>query len=180
MTTSVSRRIKLCNNAPGYAIVNGTSISYRPLIHAADTGRCYRPMLQATDTCSYYRPMLQADVFVVLIMNEHNNLTNVVIGKLGKLVHTKNCSHDCFYFINYNIIIIQVRYITIETKEATRIVYNEFLLPHSSSYANRNQLIRTASIVCCVVCCVWLILRTASIVCCVWLICGNHITTSLH
>ena len=73
MTTSVSRRIKLCNNTPSNAIVNATStISYMPLIHA--------------------------DVFAVLIMNEHKNLTNVVIGKLGKLVHKQNCSHDFFYF----------------------------------------------------------------------------------
>ena len=49
-------------------------------------------------------------------MNELKNLTNVVIGKLGKLVHKQNCSHDFFYFINYNII-LQLRYITIGTKE---------------------------------------------------------------
>jgi hypothetical protein len=36
-------------------------------------------------------------------------LTNVVTGKLGKLVHKQNCSHG--------IIIVQVRYITIETKK---------------------------------------------------------------
>ena len=29
-------------------------------------------------------------------MNELKNLTNVVIGKLGKLVHEQNCSHDLF------------------------------------------------------------------------------------
>ena len=44
-------------------------------------------------------------------------MTNDVMGKLGKLVHKQNCSHDFFYFINYNIIIVQVRYITIESKE---------------------------------------------------------------
>jgi hypothetical protein len=27
-------------------------------------------------------------------MNELKNLTKVVIGKLGKLVHKQNCSHD--------------------------------------------------------------------------------------
>ena len=54
---------------------------------------------------------------VVLFMNELKNLTNVVIGKLGKLVHKQNCSHYFFfYFINYNIIIVQVRHINIETK----------------------------------------------------------------
>jgi hypothetical protein len=31
--------------------------------------------------------MLQADVFAVLLMNELNNFTNVVIGTSGKLVH---------------------------------------------------------------------------------------------
>jgi hypothetical protein len=40
--------------------------------------------------------MLQADVFVVLFMNELKNLTNVVIGKLGKVVHKQNYSHDFF------------------------------------------------------------------------------------
>jgi len=66
--------------------------------------------------------MLQDDVFALLFMNELKNLTNVVIGKLGKLVHKQNCSHDfLFYFINYNIIIVQVRYITIKTEELVRI-----------------------------------------------------------
>jgi hypothetical protein len=56
--------------------------------------------------------MLQTDVFAVLFKNELKNLTNVVIG---------NCSHDfLFYSINYNIIIVQVRYITIETKEVAQ------------------------------------------------------------
>jgi len=38
-----------------------------------------------------------------------------------------------FYLINYNISIVQVRYITIETKEAAHIGYNRFLFPHSYS-----------------------------------------------
>ena len=59
------------------------------------------------------------------------NLTNVVIGKLGKLVHKQNCSHGfLFYLINYSIIIVQVRYKTIETKEIARMGYNMFLFPH--------------------------------------------------
>jgi len=54
-------------------------------------------------------------------MNELKNVTNVVIGKLGKLVHKQKCSHNFFfYLINYNINIVQVRYITIETKEVVR------------------------------------------------------------
>jgi hypothetical protein len=69
--------------------------------------------------------MLQTDVFAVLFKNELKNLTNVVIG---------NCSHDCFlYFINYNIIIVQVRYITIETKEIAHIEYYGFPFPHYSN-----------------------------------------------
>jgi hypothetical protein len=60
------------------------------------------------------------------------NLTNVVIGKLGKLVHKQNCSHIFFDLINYNII-LQLRYITIETKEVAHIEYNMFLFPHSYS-----------------------------------------------
>jgi hypothetical protein len=68
--------------------------------------------------------MLQTDVFAVLFINELKNLTNVVI---------VNCSHDfLFYFINYSIIIVQVRYITIETKEVAHIEYNGFPFPHDS------------------------------------------------
>jgi hypothetical protein len=67
----------------------------------------------------------------VLFMNELKNLTNVVLGKLGKLVNKQNCYHDLFFIINYNSIIVQVRCITIETKEVARIGYNGFLLPHS-------------------------------------------------
>lgn len=66
--------------------------------------------------------MSLADIVAVL-----KNLTNVVIEKLGKLVHTTFFGG---YFINYKIIIVQVRYITIETKEATRIEYNRLLFPH--------------------------------------------------
>jgi hypothetical protein len=42
--------------------------------------------------------MLQAGVFAVLFMIELKNLTNVVIGKLGKLVHKQKCSRDFFLF----------------------------------------------------------------------------------
>jgi hypothetical protein len=34
----------------------------------------------------------------VLFMNDLKNLTNGVIGKLGKLDHKVNCSHDFFLF----------------------------------------------------------------------------------
>jgi len=52
----------LYNNTPNNTIVNAVSnISYRPLI--------------------------QVCVFAVLFMNELKNLTDAVIGKLGKLVH---------------------------------------------------------------------------------------------
>jgi hypothetical protein len=47
-------------------------------------------------------------------MNELKNLTNVVIGILGRHIHKQNCSHDLFFNINYTIIIVQVRYISIE------------------------------------------------------------------
>ena len=79
------------------------------------------------------RPLisLQADVFAVLFMNNFNkvtNLTNVLVEKFGKLVDKQNCSYIfLFYFINFNIIIVQVRYITIETKEVAHIGYNGFL-----------------------------------------------------
>jgi hypothetical protein len=70
-------------------------------------------------------------------MNGLKNLTNVVIEKLGKLVHKQNCLTTLFHFINYNIIIVQVRYITVETKEVTRIGYNGFLFPHEYSGDSR-------------------------------------------
>ena len=69
--------------------------------------------------------MLQADVLAVLFMNELKNLTNVVIGNLGKLVHKQNCSHNfLFYFINYNIIIVQVTERTTDHGQATGKLYH--------------------------------------------------------
>jgi hypothetical protein len=52
-------------------------------------------------------------------------MTNVVIGKLGKLVHKQNCSHDLFFNINYTIIIVQVRYITIEGVMVFNATFND-------------------------------------------------------
>jgi hypothetical protein len=56
------------------------------LIQAAgrgpDTGYCYRPLF------------LQ-----FFVTNELKNLTNVVIGNLGKLVHKQNCSHEFIYIL---------------------------------------------------------------------------------
>ena len=72
--------------------------------------------------------MLQVDVSAVVSMNELKNLTNVVIGKLGQLVHKQNSR---LFFMNYNIIIEQVIYITIDTKEAAPIGENGLLFPHS-------------------------------------------------
>ena len=52
--------------------------------------------------------------------------------KLGTLIHKQNFSHDfVLNFINYNIIIVHVGYITIETKEVVRIRYNGFRFPDS-------------------------------------------------
>jgi hypothetical protein len=68
--------------------------------------------------------MLQVDMFAFLFMNMFKNLTNVVIEKLSTLVDKQNCFHDfVLFFMNYRIIIVQVRYITIETKEVVRIGY---------------------------------------------------------
>ena len=64
-----------------------------------------------------YRPMLQAVVFEVLFMNELKNLTTVVNTFTNKTVFT-----TFFYSINFKIIIVQVRYITIETKDALDIM----------------------------------------------------------
>ena len=44
--------------------------------------------------------MLQTDVFAVLSMNKLKNLTNVVIGKLGKLVHKRNIWNNWFLFLH--------------------------------------------------------------------------------
>ena len=64
-------------------------------------------------------------------MNELKNRTNVVIEKVGKLglVHKKKTNKKQFsrifvYLKNYSIIIVQVRYITIETNEVARIGYS--------------------------------------------------------
>jgi hypothetical protein len=46
-----------------------------------------RRLISDTDRC-----------FCRSVMNELKNLTNVVIGKLGKLVDKQNCVHD-FHFI---------------------------------------------------------------------------------
>jgi len=46
-----------------------------------------------------YRPSVQVNVFAVLFMNELKNLTNIVIGKLGKLFHKQTCSHDFNFFL---------------------------------------------------------------------------------
>jgi hypothetical protein len=67
--------------------------------------------------------MLQVGVLAVLTMNAIKNLTNVVIGKLGKLSHKQNCSHNFYFYINHNIIIVQVRYINIERKQIAHIGY---------------------------------------------------------
>jgi hypothetical protein len=71
--------------------------------------------------------VLQADVFAVLFMNQHMNLTNVVIGKLGKLVH-KPVIKCLLAFLEYDISKCWHRLKTpyyqrhaIETKEAVRI-----------------------------------------------------------
>ena len=87
-----------------------------PQIHAVVTCHRYRQLLHATDTGSWYMPQIQADVSSVLFMNEVMTLTNVVhvIGKLGKLVQKQNCSQDLFYFMYYNIVIVQVSYIILK------------------------------------------------------------------
>ena len=60
----------LYNNTPSNAIVNAASdITYRPMIQTANTGRWF-------------------------CMNELNDLSTVVIGKLSKLVNKEICSHD--------------------------------------------------------------------------------------
>ena len=119
----------LYNNTPSNAIVNAASdITYRPMIQTANTGRWF-------------------------CMNELNDLSTVVIGKLSKLVNKEICSHDLdrkqkkkkklhkicndiflhrakkgiSYHLFCSIIIVQVRYSTIETKEVARIGYNGFL-----------------------------------------------------
>jgi hypothetical protein len=72
---------------------------------------------------------MQTDAFAVLFINQLKNLTNVVIGKLGKLVHKQNCSHHFCFILS----LLYIRYITIETKEVARIGYTWFLFPYSYS-----------------------------------------------
>ena len=66
----------------------------------------------------------------VLFTNEVKNLTNVAIGKLCKLVHKQNCSHDFKKKKHSNIIIVEVRYITLPLKQKTLPVLD---IPHSYS-----------------------------------------------
>ena len=78
--------------------------------------------------------MLEAAVFAVIFMNKLKDFTNVVVGNIGKVVHKQNCSHDFFLFYNYNIIIVQVRYIpglhpsTHVEKETCYIQYGQLTL----------------------------------------------------
>jgi hypothetical protein len=72
----------LYNNTPSHAIVNAASnINYRPLLETADTAA------------------VRGRLFAVLFMSELKNLTNVVIGKLGKHVHKQNCSHHSSFIL---------------------------------------------------------------------------------
>ena len=54
-----------------------------------------RPLIPVTYFCK--RPLIQADVRPVVFMNELKNLTNVVTGKLGKLIHKQNATFFLFY-----------------------------------------------------------------------------------
>lgn len=71
--------------------------------------------------------MLQDDILAVLFMYGLRNITNAVIGKSGIHSQTKLFSRLIFFWINYNTIIVQVRYINIEPKEVARIVHSGFL-----------------------------------------------------
>ena len=66
---------------------------YRNAIVNAASNINYRPLLETADTAA-----VRGRLFAVLFMSELKNLTNVVIGKLGKHVHKQNCSHH-FSFI---------------------------------------------------------------------------------
>ena len=75
-------------------------------------------------------------------MNELKNLTNVAIGKLGIYTRSQTnlFSQLFFIFMNYNIIVVQVRYIIIETKEVARIGHIGFLFPPEYSCGKRNPV----------------------------------------
>ena len=74
-------------------------------------------------------------------MSVLKNLTKVVKGKLDKLIHKQNGSHDfLFYFIHYNIIIVQVIFTTIDTKAVPCIVYNRIPFPHEYSGEGRHMI----------------------------------------
>jgi hypothetical protein len=64
--------------------------------------------------------MLQAEVFAVLSYQQAYEFDQCCNIKLGKLSQTK-LSLRLFYIRNHNIIVAQVRYIIIETKEVARI-----------------------------------------------------------
>jgi hypothetical protein len=80
-------------------------------------------------------------------MNELKNLTNVTMGKLGKLLHKQNCSQDFFYIINYSIVIVQVRCITIETKLPVLDITDFFCFNCNVSYTKSLAIARACLLV---------------------------------
>ena len=59
----------------------------------------------------------------------------VVLFGFKNIKSVKNICHTIYFF--NNTIIVQVRYIIIETKEFARIGYNGFLFPHEYSFEGR-------------------------------------------
>jgi hypothetical protein len=63
----------------------------------------------------------------------------LLIVVLFGILKCKNICHTIYFF--NNTIIVQVRYIIIETKEFARIGYNRFLFPHSYSGDGRGAML---------------------------------------
>ena len=110
------------NNTPSKAIVNAASnITYRPLIEADDTGRC---------TLIIW-PIFGTRLISLKWGNYLNSFSNKTVTiSLDRRKKWIKC-HTIFVF--NNTIIVQVRYIIIETKEVARNGYSGFLFPHSYS-----------------------------------------------
>jgi hypothetical protein len=101
------KKTVLSNTDDFFCLNSNVSNLYKNIVNAASNIN-YTPLLETDDTAA-----VGGRCFAILFMNELKNLTNVVIGKLGKHVHKQNYIRNFEKKKkNYNIIIVQVRYIT--------------------------------------------------------------------
>ena len=118
----------LYNNTPSKVIVNAVyNITYRPLIEADDTGRC------TLIIWPIFRTRLISFIWSFKWWNYFNSFSNKTVTISVDRQHKYGLNVIPFVFFN-NTIIVQVRYIIIETKEVARIGYNGL---HLSTHAEK-------------------------------------------